>query len=286
MLSRGAVRFAGLFRPARLRLAAVEAFSVVARDWRLAVAMARRELSARYAGQMMGSFWIVGHPLLQMLIYVFLFAVVFQQRIGGTVELPRDYTVYILAGLVPWLSILPVQTASCSSILSNVALVKQFNFEVEVLPIKDVLTAMVFWFVGIAIIAIYTLWIYHRLPWTYLLLPVAFAIQIVMLIGSAWLLSAVSVFFRDLKDIMGVWSTLGVFLLPIVYLPQWSPELFRPFIYANPLSYLIWVYQDILYFGRIEHPMSWLISPVFAIFVFTTGHRVFSRLRPMFGNVL
>jgi lipopolysaccharide transport system permease protein len=285
-LPRIALRLVALFNPVRVVNAAIDGFLIIGRHWRLAVAMARRELSTRYAGQIMGSSWIIGHPLLQMLIYIFLFAVVFQQRIGGTMELPRDYTIYILSGLVPWLSILPVLTGSCSSILGNAALVKQFSFELEVLPIKDVLMAMVFWLVGITITATYTVWVYHALPWTYLLLPVVFAIQTVFLIGSAWLLSAIAVFFRDLKDIMAVWANLGVFLLPVVYLPQWMPEVFRPAIYSNPLSCIIWIYQDTLYFGRIEHPVSWLISIMLAVFVFTTGHRVFQRLRPLFGNAL
>jgi lipopolysaccharide transport system permease protein len=285
-LPRVAVRLFALFNPVRIFSAAVEGFAIVVRHRRLAVAVARRELSSRYAGQLMGSFWIVGHPLLQMLIFVFLFSVVFFQRIGGDFDLPRDYTVYILSGLVPWLSVLPVLTGSCASILGNVALVKQFSFEIEVLPIKDVLMSMVFWFVGIAMVAIYTFWIYHALPWTYLLLPIVFAVLVITSIGSAWLLSAVSVFFRDLKDIMAVWANLGVFLLPVVYLPQWVPDLFRPLVYANPLSYLMWIYQDTLYFGRIEHPWSWVIASVFALLMFTTGHRVFQRLRPLFGSAL
>jgi lipopolysaccharide transport system permease protein len=279
-------RILALFNPVRMAGAAVEGLVLVARHRRLAVAMARRELSSRYAGQMMGSFWIVGHPLLQMLIYIFLFGIVFQQRIGGSADLPRDYTIYILSGLVPWLTILPVLTGSCISIIVNVALVKQFTFDLEVLPIKDVLTASVFWFVGIAITTIYTLFVYHALPLTYLLLPIVVLIQVLTMIGFAWLLSAVSVFFRDLKDIMAVWANLGVFLLPIVYLPQWVPALFRPIIYANPLSCIIWIHQDVLYFGRIEHPGSWLASIAFAVFIFTTGHRVFQRLRPLFGNAL
>jgi lipopolysaccharide transport system permease protein len=235
---------------------------------------------------MMGAFWVVGHPLFLMLIYVYMFAVVFQTRIGGTADMPLDYTVYMLSGLVPWLSILPVMTGGCVSILSNVGLVKQFQFEVEVLPVKDVFIAMVFWVVGILIVAVYTLALELKLPWTYVLLPVVLAIHVVLLIGCAWLLSAVSVFFRDLKDIMTVWATLGVYLLPIVYLPQWVPQVFKPIIYSNPLSAVIWIYQDVLFYGRIEHPLAWPVSILFAFFMFTTGHRVFQRLRPMFGNAL
>ena len=75
-------RLVHLFNPSRLASAAVDGGYIVKRHWRLALAMAHREMSTRYAGQIMGSFWVVGHPLLQMLIFVFLFGTVFQQRMG------------------------------------------------------------------------------------------------------------------------------------------------------------------------------------------------------------
>jgi lipopolysaccharide transport system permease protein len=279
-------RLVHLFNPSRLASAAVDGGYIVKRHWRLALAMAHREMSTRYAGQIMGSFWVVGHPLLQMLIFVFLFGTVFQQRIGGTFELPRDYTIYILAGLVPWLTILPTLTSSCYSIVANSVLVKQFNFELEVLPLKDVLIAMLVWIVGVLIIVVYTIWSYWSVPWTYTLLPLVLLVLIVTLIGFAWLISAVAVFVRDLKDFITVWANLGVFMLPIVYLPQSVPKIFLPIVYGNPLSCMIWIHQDVFYFGRIEHPVSWIIATLFALFMFTSGHRVFQRLRPMFGSVL
>ena len=275
-----------LVDPFRNLSAIEEATRLVATHWRLAVIMARRDLTTRYSSQLIGSFWIVGHPLFQMLLFVFLFAIVFKQRIGGTYELPRDYTVYILSGLTAWLSILPILTTACTSIVSNANLVKQFSLETEILPIKDVISGMVFWFVGVAVIVAYTLLMFGGLPWTYLLLPAVFIIHVVLMVGVAWILSSVTVYFRDLKDVMTVLGTLGLYLLPVVYLPTWVPEIFRPVIYANPLSYLIWVYQDIFYFGRIEHPWSWVISAALAIIVFSAGHRLFQRLKPMFGMVL
>ena len=279
-------RLLRILNPVRMAAAVIDGVRLLSRHRRLAITMARRELTSRYAGQLMGSFWIIGHPLALMLTFVFLFAIVFQTKMGGTVEMPRDYTIYILAGLIPWLSLLPVLTAGCSSILNNVIIVKQFNFEVEILPVKDVLIAMVFWLVGVVIIGVYTLITYHRLPLTWLLLPVVFAIHGFTAIGFAWFLSAVTVFFRDLKDITVAISAIGMYLLPVVYLPEWVPDIFRPLVYANPLSYLIWIYQDTLYFGRIEHPMAWIWATLFALVAFASGHRIFQRLRPIFGNAL
>jgi lipopolysaccharide transport system permease protein len=279
-------RLLQLLNPARMLDGAIDGARLLRRHHRLAIAMARRELTSRYAGQALGSFWVIGHPLFQMMIFVFLFAVVFKVKIAGSNEMPRDYTVYILSGLVPWLAIVPVLTAGTTSILGNTALVKQFSFEVEILPVKDVMIAMVFWAIGLVIIASYTIIEYFALPWTYLLLPYLFIIHIATMVGCAWLLSSIAVFFRDLKDIVSVLVNMGVYALPVVYLPQWVPGIFKPFVYGNPFSSIIWMYQDVLYFGRIDHPFAWGVGTAFAFLTFSGGHRVFQRLRPMFGAAL
>ena len=145
---------------------------------------------------------------------------------------------------------------------------------------------MIFWFVGIFVILGYQLVVYRTLPWTVMLLPLVFIIHVALMVGVAWALSALTVFFRDIKDIITVLGALGVYLLPVVYLPSWMPAAFRPLIYANPLSYVIWIYQDTLYFGRIEHPWSWVFSAAIAFVAFAAGHRLFQRLKPTFGTVL
>lgn len=272
--------------PVRIITSTLDGIDVLRRHRRLALAMAQRELTTRYAGQALGTFWVIGHPLFQMMVYLLIFGVVFKVKMESSLEMPRDYTIYILSGLVPWLSIAPAIGSAPVSIVSNTTLVKQFTFEIEVLPIKDVLIAMLFWVIGVAIIVLYTLVIYRALPWTYLLLPYLLGVQLLLLIGCAWFLSAVSVFFRDLKDVVTVLITMGVYVLPVVYLPNWVPAIFRPFVYANPFSSIIWMYQDALYYGRLEHPFAWVVGTLFAVVTFSGGHRVFQRLRPMFGAAL
>ena len=262
------------------------ALASIRRHAPLALSMARRELRSRHAGNILGSMWIIGHPLFQMCLFVFIFAVVFQQKIGGNRELPRDYTTYILTGLVPWLAMVPVFTGACSAIIANSNLIKQFSFEAEVLPIKDVALSMVFWVVGVVLIVVYQLFIYVSLPWTLILLPLVLAMHLATMLGVALLLAAITVFVRDVKDIMVLVVSAGVYVLPIVYLPTWVPPIFRPFLYANPFSYLIWVYQDVFYFGRIEHPASWAISAILSLLSLSIGYRVFHRLQPIFGNAL
>jgi lipopolysaccharide transport system permease protein len=263
-----------------------EALGFLYRQRALILAMARRDIGSRYAGQLFGTFWAVGHPLFQMAVMVFVFGVVFRQKIGGTYDMPFDYTVYILSGLAAWLSLAPVLASSSTSVTGNANLIKQFTFDARVLPAKEIIVGSVVWAVSVGIVILYTLAVHRSVPWTYLLLPVLTAIHFMIAMGCAWALSALSVFLRDIKDVITLINTAMLYLLPVVYLPSWVPELFRPIIYANPFSSLIWVYQDVLYFGRIEHPLAWIVASLFAVFLFTSGYRLFRRLQPTFGSAL
>lgn len=256
------------------------------RHGRLVVEMAKRDLAQRYAGQFLGKVWVIGHPLFLTALYIFLFGVVFKMKVGGTDAMPRDFTTYMLAGLIPWLTFQTAMSASCVSVLSNSSLVKQFVFPLEVLPAKDVLTALVIWVVGMAIIAVYLLVAHGGLPVTFVLLPVLFGLQLLAMVGVGLLLSATSVFVRDLKDLVQLFAQVGLFLMPVVYLPDMVPALFRPVLYLNPFSYMTWSYQDALYYGRIEHPYAWLVFGATSVFAFAAGFRVFQRLKPMFGSAL
>src|SRR6185436_10837715 len=117
---------------------------------------------------------------------------------------------------------------------------------------------------------------------TWLLLPLVFAVQVLAMLGAAFALSAFSVFFRDLKDLVTLFVTIGLFLMPVVYLPDMVPRAFRPLLYLNPFSYMAWVYQDVLYFGRIEHPTAWIVFVLGGLAGFALGYRVFRRLKPHF----
>jgi lipopolysaccharide transport system permease protein len=268
------------------RAAAIEVASLLWRHRSLTMAMARRELADRYAGQALGLSWVVVHPLFMILLYVFIFGVVFRQRIGGTVEMPLDYIAYLLSGLAAWLTVQDAVIKSCNVITGNSSLVKQVVFPLEVLPVKSLLVSFVPQGVTLAFLVIYVLVQQGSLPVTYALLPVLLIMQLLLLLGIAFVLAPAGAYARDLKDVMQLMATAGPYLVPVFYLPQWVPPMLRPLLFLNPFSHLIWCYQDALYFGRIDHPWSWLVTAVLSVVSFVLGYRVFRRLRPALGNVL
>ena len=252
----------------------------------LAWEMTLREIRDRYAGQVFGSMWAIGHPLFLMAIYLVIFNFVFPGRVGGTYEMPRNLTTYILSGLVPWLTFQDVLSRSPTSISSNANLVKQVVFPVEILPIRTVLSTMPNLFIGILILAGYILFKEHSLPWTFLLFPVLVFIQILAMTGVAYLFATVGVYFRDLKDIVTVFNAANLFMMPVLFTPGVLPDYIESAFYLNPFSYMVWCYQDIFYYGRFEHPAAWFVFTTGSLALLSASAKLFLKTRSMLGNVL
>jgi lipopolysaccharide transport system permease protein len=264
----------------------IEEIRILIRNRDLILVMAKREISDRYVGQVFGLAWSVGHPLVLIGIYIYVFAYVFKVKVGGENDLPLDYTTYILCGLVPWLAMQECIIKACSVMISNAGLVKQVVFPLEVLPAKTVLATMFSQSISFMALLIYVLFSANFLWATYLLFPVVLMCQILLMLGLSFLLSALGAYFRDLKDITQILATVSVYLLPIFYLPSMVPEMFKPLVSFNPFSHMIWVYQDMIYYGRLEHPISWIVFPSTSILIFVYGYRVFRRLKITLPGVI
>jgi len=248
--------------------------------------MAKREIGERYSGQLLGVFWAIGHPLVVMAVYVFIFGFVFKVKIAQQTNVPLDYATYLLSGLIPWMAFQESMSKASTVIVANSNLVKQFVFPTEVLPVKGVMATVATQSIFLSLLVLYVLLTQHSLPWTYSLLPVLLVLQALGMIGVSYVLSAIGVYVRDTKDLVQVFAVTGVYLVPAFYLPEFVPSVFSRLLYLNPFSYLIWCYQDALYFGRLQHWWAWIVLPVLSLGIFVIGYRFFRKLKLMFANVL
>ena len=248
--------------------------------------MAKREMSSEHAGKQLGRFWGIFQPLALLTVYAVVYGVVFRAKIGGTYELPRNFTIYLLSGLVPWFAFQLAMAKAASVVPANASLVKQVVFDLNVLPIATALSACLSLLLGLGFLLIYTGAVYGTLPWTDALLPLLVAFQFLSMTGVAFALGALGAFVRDVRDIVQLSAIVLIFLMPIVYLPSQVPAAFNPVLWLNPFTYMVYCYQDALYFGRIQHPLSWVAFGLGSVLVFALGYRLFRRVRPYFGNVL
>ncbi len=262
---------------------------ILTRLWcyrQLILTMSRREITDRFAGQVFGWVWFILHPLAFMGLYIFVFAFVFKVDLDIAHFNRGDYTTYLLSGLVPWLGFQDVLVKSGTSVTSQPNLVKQVVFPLEVLPVKTSLVSLVPVAVSFLALLAYSGIHTGTAQTTFMLLPLLVLLQLVMMVAMAFLLSSLGVFIRDVKDIMQMFALFGLFLTPIFYMPEAVPELFRPILFFNPFSHFVWCYQDILFYGELLHPVSWIVVPVVSVGLFTLGFAFFNRTRGMFGDLL
>jgi lipopolysaccharide transport system permease protein len=270
----------------RANLAAVRELVPLLRRYReLTWEMTCRDILDRYTGQVLGSLWAIGNPLLLMATYVLVFTFLFRGRIGADGS-PTEYTVYLLAGLVPWIAFQEALGRAPTAITGNASLVKQIVFPSEILPLKIALGALPTLLVGLAVTMAFSVAIGAARPVGWLLLPVVVACHVLMTAGISYVVAGIGVFVRDIKDVIAVLLSVGFFLHPILYAPGAAPRALELAFHASPVTYLIWCYRDALFYGEIAHPWAWMITPLFSAALFTVGYRVFRMLRPTFGNVL
>lgn len=262
---------------------------VIATGWRmreLITELTRRELGASHAGHGFGGAWVYINPLVIIGVYLLIFGFVIGSKIAVTETFPGDYPSYIAIGLVAWLGVQSALVRATGALTGNSNLVKQVVFPIEVLPIASAFASLWPFVPTLGLVLVYKLVFGGGLPLTTLLLPFVLLMQVALCVGLAFVLASLTCFMRDLREFVGLFCLIAMYITPAVYLPEWVPLAFQPLLYLNPFSYLTWVYQDTLFFGAINHPWSWLILLLMAVFSLAGGYRLFKKLKPYYGNVL
>jgi lipopolysaccharide transport system permease protein len=260
-------------------------FSSILKHGRLLLEMARRDISDRYAGQVLGVLWAVIHPVMTVGVFIFMFAIVFRTKVDAGVEIPGDHTLYMLSGLVPWLVMADVLGRSSAIVSSQAPLVKQVVFPVEILPVKMVLASLPTFIIGFFGLSIYAIAVGRSSP-TLLLYPLAALPFYLFLVGVAFLLAALGVFLRDTREVVQMYVLIGMYIAPIFYFMEWVPERIRPLVYLNPVTVFVETFHDAAYYGAIQSWLIWLVASILGCIATWFGAMVFARLKPHFGSYL
>jgi len=259
-----------------------------------------RELKARYRGSALGIFWSFGNPLLLLLIY----SAVFKYFVPAKDNTVQPYSLFLFCGLLPWTWFASSLNESTGSLIAGGNLIKKVLFPAEVLPIVSVVANMVHFLLGLPILGLFLAYFAYadvppaadgapaitgvalhaaELVW----LPVVILVQLILTTGIALALSALTVHFRDVRDILTNVLTFWFFATPIIYPIASVPQL-KQWLDLNPFTHLAVSYQEILFhpqnaFGHVY----WLLAlGAASCVVFLAGYWLFDRLRDSFAEVV
>ena len=260
--------------------------SVILRHRALIAELVARDVKGAHAAHSLGAVWIFVQPLVVVGTYMLIFGVVIGSKIEATAAFPGDYTSYILTGLVPWLITSNALGRAPSLLVGNANLVKQVVFPIETMPVASVVACFIIFIPSIVLMAAYKLFAGAGLTPIAMLLPLVLCLHGMFTLGLMLALSVTTPFLRDIRELVTVYLAISMYFTPSVYLPDWVPRAIRPILYLNPFSYVVWVYQDVLFFGRISHGFAWIVFALMAIGAMVGGLFIFRKLKPYLGNVL
>lgn len=265
--------------------------ALLASIWRhrqLIVQMARREVLGRYRGSVMGLAWSFFNPILMLIVYTFVFAVVFKARwgIAGAEESKTLFAVVLFVGLIVHGLFAEVMNRAPVLILSNSNYVKKVVFPIEILPVISLMTALFHASVSLAVMLLAFLLFNGYLHWTAVLIPVVLFPLIILTLGLAWMLASLGVFLRDVGQTIGIITTVMLFLAPVMYPITAVPAGFRPFIMANPLTFIIEEARKVLVWGELPNWAGLGLYLLIAGVIAWLGFAWFQKTRKGFADVI
>ena len=249
-----------------------------------------RELKARYRGSALGFLWSLLNPLLMLTVYT----VVFQYLLPNRTESTRPYALFLFCGLLPWNWFSSAVSDAAASLLTHGALLRKILFPAEVLPAVCVLAQAVHFALALPVLLgallLGAAGVFPgqvRLSWPLLQIPALVLVQGVLLLGLGLLLSALTVHFRDVKDLLQTVLSLWFFATPILYTLAdiKVPGLARA-LSLNPLAPLFAAWHDTLFYGRWVPAGRWGVLAVTSAAVFAAGYGFFDRLRDSFPEAV
>ncbi len=249
--------------------------------------MAKREVVGRYRGSVMGLAWSFLNPLLMLAVYTFVFSVAFKVRWGGTGEEDRvQFALVLFTGLIVHGLFAEVLNRAPGLILANVNFVKKVVFPLEVLPLVSMAAALFHCLANLLVLLAALGLASGHLHWTTAFVPLILLPLVVLTLGLAWLLASLGVFLRDVGQTIGFVTTVMLFLAPVFYPVAVIPEAFRPWLMANPLTFIIEQLRAAMIWG---HPPDWAglgLYAVVAVAVAWAGFAWFQKTRKGFADVL
>jgi len=246
-----------------------------------------RNVELRHKGSHLGLIWSMLNPLLMLALYVLVLGYIFGGRFGvHPNESHLDYALGVFFGLTLFQFVGEVLGVSPGAIVSNPNFVKKVVFPLEILPVANVGGALFHMLIGLAMVLAGTLVFGHWAGWGVLWLPVILLPFALLGLGCAWFFSALGVFFRDINQLIGFFTTALMWASALFYSAEKLPPGIWALLRFNPLLQAVELARDAALWQRPMnfHHLAYLY--VVGVAACYLGHVAFRRMKPAFADVL
>ena len=236
-----------------------------------------RDFKVKYKRSALGVIWSLLYPLLTMAVMAIVFSNVFKMSTPGV-----SYLAYLLSGLVMFNYFSEASNLAMSSVVANFGLLNKIYIPKYIFPLSKCL------FVGINfLLSLIPLYIVLLVTGTginiyHVFLPYVFLCLFMFTLGVGLALAAISVFLRDMFYIYGIVIMLWTYLTPLMYDINMISSRLQPFLKLNPLYHYVNFARQIILYGKIPTPFTWIVCLLSSIFFLIVGVIIFRKTQDKF----
>ena len=252
-----------------------EEWQDIVRHGHLLYNLVYRDLTVRYKRSVIGFLWTMLNPLLLMIIFVVIFSTLFRFAVP-------HYETYFLSEFLPWTFFAQTTVSSMLSMSWNGSLMKRVRVPKSIFTLATTLSGMVNLLLSYVPLLLIMAILGVPIRPAILFLPISFVIVAIFTFGVSLALSAVAVYFVDVREMYQVGLTALMYMCPIIYPISIVPARFRSIIAMNPLVYLFQILRDPVYYGRMPSPELIGITLALSGISLLGGWLLFRRLSPGF----
>jgi ABC-type polysaccharide/polyol phosphate export permease len=240
--------------------------------------LAAREVASMHRFTLLGWAWPLVRQLAQLGVLVVAFSHVLHLGVP-------HYAPFVFSGLIAWNWFSSGVVNGTSALLDRRHLVFQPRFPLIALPLVAVAVPLIDLLLALPVLVVMVV-ATTGLHWSILFLPVLVAIQLTLMAGIAWLAAAATVYFRDVRHIVGVAVTMLFYFTPVFYDLDRLPHRFQSLLRLNPVTTIVDGYHSIVLGGRLP-PAGWLAAvTLLSVLMASAGAFFFTRMSPGFVDEL
>jgi lipopolysaccharide transport system permease protein len=239
-----------------------------------------RDIKVRYKQSVMGFMWAILMPVLIVMSGI---VVRYAYAMTTGKHLVTSEIVAVAVKSIPWAFLVSSIRFGSLSLLYNQNLVTKIYFPKEIFPMAAVLACLFDFFVASGALLIFLLIL--RISWTvaFFWVPLLLLVLVVLVTGIGMLVSAASLFFRDVKYIVEVLLTFGIFFTPVFYDVRMFGDKGK-WLLLNPVAPILEGLSECITHQPVLHLYWFVYSAGFAILMFVGGYIFFKHLEPAFAE--
>ena len=169
-----------------------------------------RDIKIKYRRSVLGVLWALLNPLLMMIVLSVVFSNLFRFDI-------ENFPLYLLSGQIVFNFFNESTTTAMSSIIANSSLIKKVYVPKYLFVISRVVSVFINLLASFMALIIVMIAMRAELHWTVLLAPVPLLLLVFFSLGVGLILAAITVRFRDIMHLYSVFTTMLMYLTPVIY---------------------------------------------------------------------